>query len=69
MGGSDVYCRHGDTLAAYRLEKTLPPGVQLDAFMADGDSRMRIYHRHLSIRLRGDATIHLFPILSGLDRK
>lgn len=67
MGGSDVRGRHGHSLVADRLEKTLPSGLQRDAFVAHGARRMYLYRRHLPVRHRGYATLHLFPILK-IDR-
>ena len=67
MGGSDVHRRYGDTLGAYQLETTLSPLVQRDAALADGACRRDRYRRHLSVRFRRDATVHLFPVLAGLE--
>ena len=63
MGGSDVHCRNGDSLASYQLEKTLPLMVQRDATLADGHCSLPRYRRHLSVRFRRNATIHIFPVL------
>ena len=64
MGRSDVHCRHGHSLATDELEKTLSLGFQRYADLGDRDSRLPRYHRHLSIRLRRDATLHIFSVLN-----
>ena len=63
MGRGDVRSGHGDTLVAHQLETALPTLVQCYAVVAH---RLRSLHRdcrHLSIRLRRDATVHIFPVL------
>ena len=64
MGRSDVHCRHGHSLATDELEKTLSLGFQRHADLGDRDSCLPRYHRHLSIRLRRDATLHIFSVLN-----
>lgn len=63
MGGSNVRGRHGDPLVAHQLETPLPALVQRHAVMADRNRRLRRDRYYLSIRLRGDATVYLFPVL------
>lgn len=64
LGSSDVRSRNGYSLVAYQLEETLPFGVQRHAFVADGNGCLRSHRGHLSIRFCGNATLHIFPVLT-----
>ncbi len=63
MGGSHVRCRYGDSLAANPLETTLSTDFQRHAIMAYGNSRVCSDCGDLSVCVRGDATLYLFPVL------
>ena len=63
MGGGNVRCRHGHSLAADQLEKAVSSGVQRYAALADGDSSLCCHRHHIPVRLSRNATLHIFPIL------
>ena len=63
MGCSHVRCRHGDTLAADQLEKTVSLMVQRHADLGDCYCSLHRNRGDLSVRDGGCTTIHLFPIL------
>ena len=67
LGSAYVYRRYGYPLVTHRLETPLPLMVQRHAALGDGARRRDRYRRHLSVRFRRDATVHLFPILTGLE--
>ena len=63
MGGSNVRCRNGHSLASDQLEKAVSSGIQRYAAMADGDCGMYCDCCHLSVRHGGHATVYIFPVL------
>ena len=67
LGGGDVRVGYDHPLGADQLEATLSSMVQRHATLADGRRRVHGYPRHLSVRLRRDATVYIFSILK-IDR-
>ena len=63
MGSSYVRSRHDHSLVTYQLETTLSTRFQRNALMAYGNSRVRSDCGNLSVCVRGDATLYLFPVL------
>lgn len=63
MGGSDVRCRNDHSLVAEPLEETVPVMVHRDAVVADDDCSMYRDSRDLSIHVRRNATVYIFPVL------
>ena len=63
LGGGDVRVGYDHPLGADQLETALSTLVQRHASLADGRRGMPGYPRHLSIRLRRDATVYIFSVL------